>query len=99
MPTCFIRCRLYYKAFGPGAELNFELPKDRRAQLDRMTLEQLVDSYRKAVKAKQHSQYTGVTWQAGKWRAQFSSMRDGKQVSHNGHYQTDEAAAARQADE
>ncbi len=64
-------CRLYYKAHGPGTELNFELPKDRRAQLDRMTLEQLVDSYRKAVKAKQHSQYTGVSWHAiaGKWVA------------------------------
>ncbi len=36
-----------------------------------MTLEQLVDSYRKAVKAKQHSQYTGVSWfaRSGKWQA------------------------------
>jgi hypothetical protein len=64
-------CRLYYKAHGPGTELNFELPKDRRAQLDRMMLEQLTDSYRKAVKAKMTSMYRGVSRSVSKskWEA------------------------------
>ncbi len=47
------------------------------------------------------SSYRGVIWHksSGKWIVQVRSMRDGKRVSHNGNYQTDEAAAARQADE
>jgi hypothetical protein len=66
-------CRLRYKAYGPGAKLSFEVPPGRRAELDGMTLEQLVDSYRRAVRARKSSQYRGVTWnrKTHKWQAQI----------------------------
>ncbi len=58
----------------------------------------LVQGRKRAAKA---SSYLGVSWHksSGKWRVHVVITRGGKRVFHNGHLHTDEAAAARQADE
>jgi hypothetical protein len=100
-PTCCHMRRLLYKVRGPAAKLNFGLSDERRAQLDAMRVEELVQSYRQAVKHAQTSRFVGVSWEekAGKWRAAVSVMRDGEDVVRFGGLHAVEESAARQADE
>ncbi len=93
--------RLLYKVKGPAAKLNFGLSDERRAELDAMTLEELVQGYRQAVKDTQTSRFVGVSWNAkwGKWRAHIHVQREGKPVGVFGGHHNDEETAARQADE
>ncbi len=90
--------RLLYKACGPDAELNpsQQLTSQRRAELDALSLEQLLASYRAAAKAKTTSRYRGVCWdrKRSKWQASITS---GGKYHHLGHF-ADEAEAARAFD-
>jgi hypothetical protein len=97
---CHVR-RLLYKVKGPAAKLNFGLSDERRAELDAMSVEELVQSYRQAVKDTQTSRFVGVSWNAKdrKWQAYINVQRDGKQVTFFGGNHNDEETAARQADE
>jgi hypothetical protein len=89
--------RLRYKVKGPGVKLNFpdQLTAQRRAELDAMSLEDLLARYRaKGVRhVNKSSQYRGVSWSKNchKWLAQIHM--NGKQV-HLGLF-ADEATAAR----
>jgi hypothetical protein len=74
--------RLRYKVHGPGAKLNFGLSEAQRAELDALTLEQLLQRYRaigasrrgRQTRAEVQSQYRGVSWRKGKrkWQALLS---------------------------
>ena len=57
-----------------------------------MTLEQLLDSYRKAVKARTTSQYRGVSWNTdrGKWWARINVNNA---AQHLGLFQDEREAA------
>ncbi len=99
---CHVR-RLLYKVQGPAAKLNFGLSDERRAELDAMSVEELVQSYRQAVKEKMSSRFVGVSWNAEgrRWRADVKVQREGKPVKFVGSqsHHNDEETAARQADE
>ncbi len=90
------------KVYGPDAELNpsQQLTSQRRAELDALSLEQLLASYRAEAqaraKAKTSSRYRGVCWDKAhsKWKAQI--MSSGKN-HYLGNF-ADEAAAARAYD-
>ena len=93
--------RVRYKVTGSTAKLNFELSPERRTELDAVSVEELVQSYRQAVKETKTSRFVGVNWnpRAGRWAARVHSIRDGKDVHIHGGLHTDEEIAARQADE
>ena len=86
---------------GSTAKLNFGLSPERRTELDAMSVEELVQSYRQAVKETKTSRFVGVSWNAAnrRWHTEVNIVRDGKDVHLYGGYQTDEETAARQADE
>ena len=93
--------RLLYKVKGSTAKLNFELSPERRTELDAVSVEELVQSYRQAVKETKTSRFVGVSWKAAKrrWRTDVHIVRDGNDVRIHGGYHTDEEIAARHADE
>ncbi len=99
---CHVR-RLLYKVQGPAAKLNLGLSDERRAELDAMSVEELVQGYRQAVKDTQTSRFVGVCWNAerGIWRAEVNVQLFGKRVTFFGSqsHNNDEETAARQADE
>jgi hypothetical protein len=87
--------RLRYKVHGPGAKLNLGLSGAQRAELDTLTVEQLLQRYREAgggKRAEVQSQYKGVCWDKDrkKWRAAVHA--DGKR--HNVGYFSEEREAA-----
>ena len=86
---------------GSTAKLNFELSPKRRTELDALSVEELVQSYRQAVKETRTSRFVCVSWDAAKrrWRTEVHIVRDGKDVHIYGGLHTDEEIAARQADE
>jgi hypothetical protein len=92
-------CRLRYKALGPDVKLNFsdQLTAQRRTELDAMSLEELLASYRaKGVLATKSSQYRGVSYdkKQGAWRAE---LRIDGRMKYLGYF-ADEAAAGRASD-
>ena len=86
---------------GSTAKLNFELSPERRTELDAVSVEELVQSYRQAVKETRTSRFVSVSWDAAKrrWKTEVNIVRDGKDVHIYSGYHTDEETAARQADE
>jgi hypothetical protein len=50
---------------------------------------------------KARTRYKGLAWfkSVGRWLVRVSTKHNGKQVNYCGNYHTDEAVAARQADE
>ncbi len=70
-----------YKRDGAAAQLNFELPAERRANLDAMSFEDLIKTFHSpnAHFARGVSHHRGVNWSKsnGKWAAR-ASLGDGK---------------------
>ncbi|EFJ49125.1 hypothetical protein VOLCADRAFT_89954 [Volvox carteri f. nagariensis] len=84
-----------YKLFGTAAVLNYDLPAERRAELDAMSMEDLMASFRAQGErfARGRSQFRGVSWHKGsaKWHANIWTG-DGKQKCL-GYFSSEEAAA------
>ncbi len=94
--------RLRYKVHGPGAELNFGLSEAQRAELDALTLEQLLQRYRaigasrrgRQTRAEVQSQYRGVSWRKGKCKWQAFLSFNGKKHHLGFFFDEREAALA-----
>ena len=86
---------------GSTAKLNFELSPERRTELDAVSVEELVQNYRQAVKETKTSRFVCVSWKAAnrRWQTEVYIIRDSKDVQLYGGLHTDEETAARQADE
>ncbi|GLC59869.1 AP-2 complex subunit beta [Pleodorina starrii] len=80
-----------YKRDGANAVLNFSLSEEQRAELDGMTWEQLMASFRSRTKFGKSSRFRGVSWRETRWRAYINGY-DGK-TTHLGFFD-DEVEAA-----
>jgi hypothetical protein len=85
-----------YKAYGPSADLNLpqQLTAQRRAQLDASSFDQLLASYRAAVKDLTSSRFWGVSWDDAQscWLAEI--WMDGAHHPLSSHAVEAEAARA-----
>lgn len=89
-------CRLIYKVKGPDAPTNFPLSMQQRAELDAMSLEQLLAGFRSAGEkfSSGSSVYRGVSWnkKMSQWRARV--ILGGKEHNFGSFDDEDEAARA-----
>ncbi len=83
-----------YKRDGAAAKLNFELPAERRANLDAMSFEDLLKTFRSQGEqfARGASQHRGVSWnmRKGKWKARLGG---GGKRKHLGYFAREIEAA------
>jgi hypothetical protein len=94
----FLPCRVNYKAFGPDAETNGTLTPETKAQLDGMTLDEVVAQIKASgghAFSRGGSVYRGVTWDKNKKKWISQLYLDGKRTCKA--YAT-ELEAARQYD-
>lgn len=87
--------RIIYKVKGPDAPTNFPLSAQQRAELDAVSLEQLLAGFRAQgdTFARGSSAYRGVGWHktSNAWRAQIGAC-GGKQITL-GYFSSEEEAA------
>ncbi|KAG2485674.1 hypothetical protein HYH03_015646 [Edaphochlamys debaryana] len=87
---------LIYKVKGPAARLNFGLSEEQRSQLDALSLEQLLASFREAGEkfSSGSSSFRGVGWHKGRGKWTVRIRADGKHLNMGSFADQREAARA-----